>query len=137
MEPKFEHNLESEIAELSREIEVKRRQLEAERGIVEERELVSAVVAEKISSSPAAISTEQVSNTIPSTVAGAKTDDYLAALDDHTVTAVNTLISTIPTEGLNKVITKARQFDPLVLDAFHDALVTKLYAELQTRGLIK
>ena len=38
--------------------------------------------------------------------------------------------------GIDKVVEEARQYGPFVLDAYHDALTTKLYGELKNRGLI-
>ena len=122
-----EHNLEAEIAELNREIEIKRAELEQEKGIVEEREAVSEVVASHVYASDT--STQAVSPA-PSSA------NYLDNLDADTVVLVNNLISDIPKAGIKKTIARARAEHPFVLDAFHDALVTKLYEELKERGLI-
>jgi hypothetical protein len=40
-------------------------------------------------------------------------------------------------EGIFKAIKKAREDDPLILDAFHDALTDKVYDALKTRGHVK
>jgi hypothetical protein len=39
--------------------------------------------------------------------------------------------------GIARANSKARKSSPFILDAFHDALVGKLYPELQKRGLLK
>ena len=40
-------------------------------------------------------------------------------------------------KGIETAVKQAKKDDPYVLDAFHDALVEKLYPELQKRGLFK
>ncbi len=40
-------------------------------------------------------------------------------------------------QGLTKANAQARTSSPFVVDAFHDALVGKLYPEFERRGLIK
>jgi len=39
--------------------------------------------------------------------------------------------------GIAKANTEAMKSSPFVIDAFHDALVGKLYPELQKRGILK
>ncbi len=131
-----ENNLEAEIAELNREIEAKRAQLEKEKGIVEERDVVKEVVSQHVYAS------DEVSDgaAIPAKSTSAPavpTANYLDGLDTDTILTVNSLISAIPEMGIKKTITKARTEHPLILDAFHDALVNNLYEELKERGLIK
>ncbi len=117
--------LEAEIAELSKAIEDKRSALAAERGALPpEREVVHQVVSDyvgpKITSAPAQIA-----------------DDYLNTLDEVSTAKVNTLIATIGERGFKQAITAAKQESPFVLDAFHDALVSHLYEELKSRGVVK
>ena len=40
-------------------------------------------------------------------------------------------------KGIEKAAAEAKKSNPYVLDAFHDALVEKLYPELQRRGVLK
>lgn len=40
-------------------------------------------------------------------------------------------------QGIEKATQAAQASNPFVLDAFHDALVGKLYSELQRRGIVK
>lgn len=39
--------------------------------------------------------------------------------------------------GIEKADREARKTNPFIVDAFHDALATKLYPELQKRGIVK
>lgn len=114
--------IEAEIAELSREIETKRRALEAATGIVDENRLVREAITERVYEQPPV-------NTSPASIPPATS--YLDALEPAAVTKVNDLIAMIPTKGFKQAIAAARREDPHILDAFHDALVDKLYGELR------
>ena len=39
--------------------------------------------------------------------------------------------------GIEKANSEAKKSSPFIVDAFHDALVTKLYPELQKRGIVE
>ncbi len=137
------HNLEAEIAELSRQISVKRKQLESERGVVSDHEVISETITENFVSNEQTTSTEQVGVDLAATgvtpvvaksVAGDQS--YLDTLDDQSVAVVNNLIALVPIKGIKQAINQALTHSPFILDAFHDALVDKLYDELKSRGLI-
>jgi hypothetical protein len=66
-----------------------------------------------------------------------KVKDYLDTLDRETAARVSSLISLVEENGFKAAIAEAQAEDPFVLDAFHDALVGKLYHELKDRGLIQ
>jgi hypothetical protein len=117
--------LEAELADLSRQIEARRAELAAVNGVVTERELVHQTVSHEFGVPTATIA------------ASAPAEDYLDSLDDTTAGAVNDLISMVPTHGIKKTLSAAREQDPVVLDAFHDALVDRLYDELKERGWVK
>ena len=139
------NNLEQEIADLQKMIEAKRDQLEKDGGIVEEKDLVRQSVKEMFlntstpkagqtipsQNSSAITSTPAISQTVPAT------GSYLDYLDDQTAEVINGLVSQIGTKGITAVINEALAQEPFVVDAFHDALVDKLYDELKTRGLVK
>jgi hypothetical protein len=137
-------SLEAEIAELSRQIAEKKRALESASGAnAPEREMISQSVAEHfypvpVSPAPStsvapASDSQPAGSTSASSPAGA---DYLAALPPATVEQLNGFISQIPTAGIRATIAKVEQENPFILDAFHDALVTRLYDELKQRGLV-
>ncbi len=142
------NNLESEIAELQKMIEAKRDQLEKEVGIVEEKELVRQSVREMFldtttpplsssanplpAQSPTPVSTPSV-KVQPNSASAS----YLDYLDADTTEKINHLIEEIPAKGVALVIDEVAAQEPFVIDAFHDALVDKLYDELKARGLVK
>ncbi|HEY4506424.1 MAG TPA: hypothetical protein VJJ24_03195 [Candidatus Paceibacterota bacterium] len=136
-------NIEAEIAELSRQIDEKRRVLEESRGIsVEHKEALAEVVREHVfkDQAPKFTPAPQPNPAVPppsggTTASGQKS--YLDDLSPESATEVNRLIELVPTKGLMAAIAEAKNSDPFVLDAFHDALVDKLYDELKSRGLIK
>lgn len=138
--------VEAEIAALAQKIEEKRRLLEAEHGVVEEKELVRQAIGEKISealgqaSSAAQVAAEPsaalpVSSATPAPSAQSG-PTYLDTLDDDTVRKINALVEQVFTLGLQKTIKTVVEEDPFVLDAFHDALVDKLYAELKKHKVV-
>lgn len=141
------NNLENEIAELQKMIEAKRDQLEKEGGIIEEKELVRQSVREMFldavspgsttpptSLSQNATSVTTMTDRIQPNLASAS---YLDYLDDETAEKINELIAELPTRGVASTIEKVGMQEPFVIDAFHDALVDKLYDELKARGLTK
>ena len=139
------NNLEQEIADLQKMIEAKRDELEKSGGIVEEKDLVRQSVREMFldATEPKAGQTipSQNSSTVTPTPATPQTvpttGSYLDYLDDQTAEMINGLVAQIGTKGITAVINEALAQEPFVVDAFHDALVDKLYDELKTRGLVK
>lgn len=132
-------NLETEIAELSKQIEAKRRLLESERGVVvEDKEAVAAVVKEELfpSQAPGAAGTPAAPAPAAKPAAVASTD-YLDLVDEETAESVNALISQIPEQGFRKTAALAESMSPYYLDIFHDVLTTRLYDELKNRGYLK
>lgn len=132
------NNLELEIAELQKMIETKRDQLEREGGIYEEKELVREAVGEmldhQISQSPNSTSPqlEAIKTSTPSSNAS-----YLDCLDSSVLDKVNQLIVAVSVKGLGATVNQLVNQEPLIIDAFHDALVDKFYDELKARGFIK
>ena len=141
------NNLEQEIADLQKMIETKRDQLEKEGGIVEEKELVRQSVKEMFldkavpSSAPATDTTQTDATQKPTVVPASDnvqaSDSYLDHLDDQTAEIINHLVAEIPQKGITPVINEVAGQEPFVVDAFHDALVDKLYDELKSRGIVK
>lgn len=131
--------LEAEIAELNREIENKRRELEEKKGMISERGALHEVIAEKLdqaSADAASLRQELKSSTAANQNNNSQSGDYLNALSDDQVEIVNHLVSLIPEKGIKQAIAEAKKLNPFLLDAFHDALVDKLYEELTSRGLV-
>ena len=141
------NNLEVEIAELQKMIEAKRDQLEKEGGIIEEKDLVrqsvkemfldKAVPATSSQSDDAQTGIDQNKTASTSAPVVPLNGSYLDYLDPQTAETVNHLIAEIHQKGISAVIDEAGGQEPFVIDAFHDALVDKLYDELKTRGVVK
>jgi hypothetical protein len=63
--------------------------------------------------------------------------DYLIKEPMQVKTKVEQLINMAFSEGIEKSAKEAAKAGPFILDAFHDALTSKLYEELKKRGMIK
>lgn len=63
--------------------------------------------------------------------------DYLIAEPAQVKNKVEQLINMAFSEGIEKSVKEAAKAGPFILDAFHDALTSKLYEELKKRGLLK
>ena len=127
-------NIEQEIAELNRQINDKRAQLEHERGsAVENREAIQHVVGERMAMQAPSFNTQSPTKT---QTTNQTNTSYLDALDQNDIEKINMLIDEIPKIGLNKVIERAKNEIPFILDAFHDALVDRLHSHLKSQNLI-
>lgn len=75
------------------------------------------------------------------TSSGAQTSaqlpDYLISEPNEIKNRVENLIGLAFQDGLEKAAREAVKFGPFILDAFHDALTSKLYSELNKRGFLK
>lgn len=131
-------DLETEIAMLSEQIDAKRSLLEAERGIVSDKEVLKETVAENFFADTElnkSGGSEAVGlNIKPSAVS--QTTSYLDSLDDESTTQVNTLVQMVSDKGIKKTVAYAVSNSPFILDAFHDLLIDKLYEELKSRNLM-
>lgn len=63
--------------------------------------------------------------------------DYLMTESDDIKNKVEGLINLAFLRGIEVSAKEASKSGPFILDAFHDALTSKLYAELKKRGLLK
>ena len=62
---------------------------------------------------------------------------YAQSAPAETKLEVEYLLDVAFHHGITKANTEAMKSSPFVVDAFHDALVGKLYLELQKRGILK
>ena len=134
--------IEAEIADLSKRIQEKRKILEEQNGIIEEKDLVRSAVAEGISKSPIqqSASSSQTAQKISATVAssGKKADvSYLDTLDEESGAEVNRLIDVAFTKGIAVAFSEVSKDEPYIMDAFHDVLVDRLYEDLKSKGIVK
>lgn len=80
---------------------------------------------------------------VPSSAPAASSDEdallpnYVKAAPAEVKLQVEQLLETAVQKGIVAAAEEAKNGDPYVLDAFHDALVEKLYPELQKRGIVK
>tara|TARA_Y100000310_G_scaffold26610_1_gene25393 strand:- start:381 stop:773 length:393 start_codon:yes stop_codon:yes gene_type:complete len=129
MPEQFEQNvLEQEIAELSQKIEEKRTQLEKESNILDEKDLVRAAVEDTVNDQ----------RVLQQVTIQKKDDDtsYLDTLSEENANKVSSLLGILSEKGLKHAIDMAKSEAPVVLDAFHDSLVDRMYEELRARKLI-
>lgn len=63
--------------------------------------------------------------------------DYLMKESDEIKNRVEGLINLAFLKGIDLSAKEAVKSGPFILDAFHDALTSKLYEELKKRGLLK
>jgi hypothetical protein len=127
----FKNTIEAEIAELTKQIEIKRRVLESEKGIIEEKDVVRQAVGEKISEEIVSFQPQKKTT---------KSDDgksYLDSVDEDTAHIINGLLEKFFSEGPRVAIKYAEMNDPYIIDAFHDALTDKMYEKLKAEGIVK
>lgn len=145
------NNIEAEIADLSQKIAEKRRELEAGKGIVEERsldatedrELVKSVIGEKISnnvpqasSAASAVASATIKPTTSPLSGVPAGKSYLDYLDEESRVVVEQLVEAVFTNGLDKTLKGLEMQEPFIIDVFHDVLTDKIYDELKKRGAI-
>jgi hypothetical protein len=137
-------NLESEITELQKLIELKRRELEGKQGIVREgKELIKETVGEHFANERKTQAPQATQVTDDTAAQGAQSNSsapsttYLDNLSADSTQKVNSLIEIVGSKGIRAAIKEAEAKDPFILDAFHDALVDRLHGELKRRGIIK
>ncbi|HET8581501.1 MAG TPA: hypothetical protein VFL98_03500 [Candidatus Paceibacterota bacterium] len=131
MEPeRFSPAFEAEVAAINTEIASRRSVLEREAGIesAASQEIAKAAIGNALHDAAQAAAA-------PADPA-ASSGSYLDHTDPATAASVNALIDEIQEKGIAAAIADARTKDPYILDAFHDALVDKLYDALSQRGLI-
>ena len=63
--------------------------------------------------------------------------DYLMGESEQIKEKVEGLIRIAFSDGVEKAAKRAAKSGPFILDAFHDAMTSKLYDELKKRGLVK
>ncbi len=125
--PNFEHKLlEADIKRLTEEIQKHQEQPETAR--LTGPELVKKSI-QSITAAPPSPQTASQSAASP-------LPDYTAGAPPETKLEIEHLLDTAFHHGIEKADAEARKSSPFVMDAFHDALVTKLYSELQKRGIV-
>ncbi|MDP3999301.1 MAG: hypothetical protein Q8P76_01745 [bacterium] len=136
MEPKLEHNaLEQDVARLSQEVKELRSKLGAERA---DESAVREVLRPKIYSQAPSVSAPSVSQPAgDQSVPSPMLPDYLQKESPELKMKVEELISLTLSQGIEKTVEEARRYGPFLLDAYHDALTSKMHQELKNRGLLQ
>ena len=62
---------------------------------------------------------------------------YLDNLDEESINKVQLLVNETFNKGIKKTIEEIQHEEAFIIDAYHDALVDKLYEELKARGVVK
>ena len=128
----FELNiLEADIERLSKEIKEKRDLLE-NKGVSNKellKQTLSPIVKQYGSVQPVQLNVQPADD-------NKFLSDYLKDAPADVKIKVEKLIESAFRHGLTKAVGEAKNFDPFILDAFHDALTDKMYEELKKRGLI-
>lgn len=125
---KVSPQFEQEVSEIAMEIEQRRNKLEKEAGIESHDQVAREVIAEAVKSA--------ASKVVPADASAPKGKSYLDSADQDSARAVNALIDLIQEKGLGAAIADAKKQTPYILDAFHDALVEKLYNTLKASNYI-
>ena len=126
METKFEHSaLEKDINKLSEEVKEYK---EGKPETPPDREIIKTIIGSKIqavpASSPQPLTEEQI---LPK---------YLKKESPEIKLKIEELINLAIHQGIDKAITEAKKYSPFILDALHDSLTGKVYAEMKKRKLI-
>ena len=113
-------NIEAEIAELSRQIESKRLELEQKNNIVtDDKALVRDIITSANSATTTSAKIVSDSNN--------NSDSYLDSLPVGVEKQVGQLVEKVFDRGLTKTIAEAKKLPALDLDAFHDTLTDRVY----------
>lgn len=135
--PFEQRQIEQDIARLTAELEEKKKQLGLEVESKEEREVIHQVIGEKIQQAPHPHAQQHTQKIVATPLDDdEELPDYLKHTPLEVKHEVHALIQHALRHGIEKAATEAKKHGSFILDAFHDALVDKLYQELKHRKLI-
>lgn len=125
----FEHAaLEADIKRLATEVQKHREQADSSR--MSGQELIKKSLQSMAGTPPPQQQVSQSASASP-------LPDYAADASPETKLEIEYLLDLAFHGGIDKANGEAKKSSPFIMDAFHDALVTKLYPELQKRGIVK
>ncbi|KKU14758.1 hypothetical protein A3A20_00700 [Candidatus Wolfebacteria bacterium RIFCSPLOWO2_01_FULL_45_19] len=127
MEPKFEHKgLEADIERLKADVAERLKSPEAMRGGISHRDIVREATRPLVYPSG------------PSSQSRSVLPDYAEDFSAETKLKIEELIDMAIHKGIEKAATAARKSgSAAIMDAFHDAVTTKLLEEFQRLGILK
>jgi len=126
--PNFEKVLEADIQQLAQEVQKHREQPESKS--IGDREILKRSIQ---------AFTQTVPVPAPQAAQGSKSHlpAYADSASSETKLEIEYLLDVALRDGIFKATAEAKKSNPFVLDAFHDALIGKLYPEFQKRGILK
>lgn len=124
----FEHQLlEADIKRLAAEVQKHRENPETRH--LSEQEILKKSLQSVAGTQPiSSVQTQPSDSPLP---------DYMKDAPAEAKLEIEYLLDIAFHQGIEKANAEAKKSSPFVVDAFHDALVTKLYPELQKRGIVK
>lgn len=129
----FNEGLEQDFSRLTAEIKEQRALAEEKKEKITERVIVKRsleAITATVVPPPVSVPSTPVQK-VPSTL-----PDYTEGIDERVKTEIRDLINLVLKEDLGKALIEVRRHPPFVQDAFHDALVDKLFPELERRGIV-
>lgn len=132
-QPNFSEHaaIEQDIKDLTKELK--------DRGLSEQGKQALKTILQEKAPAPAIehpMTTSPVSGTAPSASTSAL-PDYAKNEPIEVKIRIEKLLEMAWHKGIKQASQEAINAGPLVLDAFHDAVIDKLYPELKKRGLVK
>ena len=132
-QPKFEQSaLEQDMQRLAQEVLARKEQKESSG--TPEREIVKEVLSSQIEDQ--SYVTPSFSGSNSQTQSSGPLPQYMNDESAEIKLKVEQLINDSFHKGVSETINEARKMNPFILDAFHDALTSKVYNELKDRKLI-
>lgn len=130
MEQQFEHKgLEADIDRLKAEVEERAKSPEATKGEISHRDIAREVSRPLVYPQGSLQPQSQSKNILP---------DYAENFSSEKKLAIEQFIDMAIHKGIEKAAAEARKTgDGAVIDAFHDAITTKLLEEFQRLGLLR
>ena len=126
--PSFEHDiLEADIKRLAAEVQGHREKPEAHR--LSDQEILRKSLQ--------SLGGTQLVSTVQKQPSDSPLPDYAKDAPAEAKLEIEYLLDLALHHGIEKANSEAKKSSPFIVDAFHDALVTKLYPELQKRGIVK
>ncbi len=130
IQPSLEHSaLERDIQELAKEVK--------ERGLTDQgRQALQTVLKERMTTAPGAPLTPPAPSPTQPAQPSPNLPDYTKSEPADVKLKIEKLLDLAWHKGVKHAAREAAVAGPLVLDAFHDALIDKLYPEFKKRGLL-
>ncbi len=126
-----ESNFHPELKNIQQEFQQRVKDIEGELTAEREKEILKQVISEKFKATPQANQTSDIGNQ----TADPETNKIAATnAKQQYQPLVDSLINTVFEKGLSKAVEEVRNTrNAFLIDAFHDELVDKFYAEIKSK----